>query len=218
MPNFTFENECWKRGVKLLGGIDEVGRGALAGPVVASCVVFPANFLNDFPSQIIIKDSKKLTPKQRNLANIWIQSNCIFGIGIASVVEINNYGIVKATHKANRRAIKSTKIDIEELLIDAFYIPGIFKGRQKAIIRGDNLSISIAAASIVAKVYRDELMANLAVKPKYQKYFWQNNKGYGTLTHRNAIKKHGTTNLHRNLFVRKIISNNNIPIIKTIGK
>ena len=210
LPDFSFEKKLWKRNFKIVAGVDEVGRGSFAGPVVTAAVAFAPVQSAKFRVQslkITINDSKKLTPKQREKANKWIKENALYwAVGEASVNEINKLGIVKATQIAFRKAISKTKADF--LLIDAFYIPyvaGLRRKNQKAIIKGDTKSISIAAASIIAKVYRDKLMTDLSKKAKYKEYGWDKNKGYGTLDHRNAIKKYGLTRLHRRDFVRKLV-------------
>jgi len=183
---------------------------------------------------IKINDSKKLSCAQREKADKWIKSNCMaWGIGVGSVAEINRTGIVKATNSAFRRSIKAlmntSDIRVDYLLVDAFYIPYIrnlsmprnmhrsvnkkvkekrlykFSGRQMAIISGDEKSLSIAAASIIAKVYRDKLMARLA--DFFPDYGWQNNKGYGTEIHRDAIIRNGLTRHHRKQFVQTFIKN-----------
>ncbi len=208
LPTFKFENEYWEKGHKVIGGIDEVGRGALAGPVFAGCVIFSSGFVFSGAEGDIINDSKVLTQKQREVASIWIKENSLsWGIGSASVAEINKFGIVKATEKAFRRAIKDSNTKLDFLLIDAFYVPNIKnlrRERQLAIVKGDSLSVSIAAASIIAKVARDSLMTKLSLNPKYKKYLWHKNKGYGTLEHRNAIKNEGKTRLHRVSFLLKL--------------
>lgn len=227
-PNFEYETSFWEKGL-VVAGADEVGRGAFAGPVVASTVVFghpEANemsdriFLNRFyrpdfhrnsrMTGVIINDSKKLNRNQREKADIWIRKNALaFGIGEASVEEINKLGILKAIHKAYRRSIKNINFEINHLLVDAFYVPnllGLPKGKQTPIIRGDSASFSIAAASIVAKVYRDNLMFEHAKKSSHKKYFWHKNVGYGTHAHRQAILEHGMTDLHRKQFVESFIT------------
>lgn len=227
LPDHKYEKLAFKKGCKVVAGMDEVGRGSFAGPVVTGCVVFsgvlplgspkafpPANKLGaSLPAGtpasrhplIVINDSKKLSPKQREIADDWIRSNAVaFGIGKSSVAEINRVGIKKATEMAFRRAIKNCDKKIDYLLIDAFYIPytkGLRRKNQMPIVKGDTKSISIAAASIIAKVYRDKLMTKLNQNPKYKMYGWDKNKGYGTLCHRNAIKKYGTTKFHRKDFV-----------------
>lgn len=186
--------------------MDEVGRGSFAGPVVAGTVAFSP----DLKVGVKINDSKKLTPRQREIANKWIKNNALaWGIGEAGVGKINKFGIKKATEIAFRKAINNCKPEINFLLIDAFFVPyvrGLRRKNQLPIINGDEKSLSIAAASIIAKVYRDNLMASLAKKPKYRKYKWQKNKGYGTKEHQKAIRRYGVTKLHRKLFVRNYIN------------
>lgn len=211
IPHFSFEKKLWKRGYRFVAGADEVGRGSWAGPVVAAAVVFDKDLIaqlsNNLPVQI--DDSKKLNPKQREKAAVWIKKNALsWGIGKVPASTINRFGIVKATKMAFRRAIKETNKRVEAgkidfLLVDAFYVPytkGLRRKNQKAIIHGDAKSISIAAASIIAKVYRDKLMRKLGRKHKV--YDWGRNKGYGTVKHQEAIKKYGLTRLHRKEFVR----------------
>lgn len=210
-PDFSFEKKIYKKGYRVIAGMDEVGRGSFAGPVVAAAVAFAPNskfeILNS--KQIRINDSKKLNSKQRELASFWIKRNVTcYGIGKASVGEINKFGIKKASEMAFRRAIKNCNKRIDYLLIDAFYIPfikGLRRRNQLPIIKGDTKSLSIAAASIIAKVYRDKLMTTLSQNSKYKKYKWDENKGYGTLSHRKAIKKYGPTRYHRKGFIRKYI-------------
>ncbi|HWA51603.1 MAG TPA: ribonuclease HII [Patescibacteria group bacterium] len=205
MPDFSYENKLWKKGINVIAGLDEVGRGSLAGPVVTAFVSFNKNT----KMNILINDSKKMSAKNRELANNWIKRNAInYGIGKASVAEINRHGIVKATNMAFRRALKNSHTKVDYLLIDAFYIPnirGLRRTKQLPIIKGDSKSYSIAAASIIAKVYRDELMTKLSQNKKYSSYCWHKNKGYGTKEHRDAIAKYGLTNYHRKLFTRKIV-------------
>lgn len=229
LPDFHFEKKLWKAGFNKVAGCDEVGRGCFAGPVVAGCVVFPANL--KIPQNIYINDSKKVTSKRRESASRWIKSNALaWGVGIGTVAQINKKGIVKATDSAFRRAIISVKnknnSGIDYLLIDAFYIPyirslkvgrkngfsqrknpkmHITASRQLAIINGDEKSLSIAAASIIAKVYRDKLMTSLS--GKYEVYGWKKNFGYGTKVHQEAIKKYGLTRFHRKQFVTTFFNN-----------
>ena len=232
-PNFSFEKKFWKKGFKIVAGVDEVGRGCFAGPVVAAAVVFTSieRVTRDGEPQVrgpelvsrrkglgagewqdprlIINDSKKLSPKQREIASFWIKRNAlVYGIGKASVAEINKFGIKKGSEIAFRRAIRNCSKRIDYLLIDAFYIPyvkGLRRKNQTPIIKGDTKSVSIAAASIIAKVYRDKLMTKLFENPKYKKYKWNENKGYGTLSHRKAIKRYGITRFHRKKFVETIL-------------
>lgn len=244
-PNFEFEKKLWGRGYRLVAGIDEVGRGCFAGPVVAAAVVFdrkifknPAfdTFGTSDPSDIFpkINDSKKLTALQREKSAEWIKENVLaYGIGKVSAKAINKIGMGKATQMAFRRAVATanTKLktknlgSIEFLLIDYFFVPYVrglpmrhkkarknkkladSKARQLVIKNGDERSISIAAASIIAKVYRDKLMVTVGTRPRYKRYAWISNKGYATKVHREAILKHGITGYHRRQFVETYIKN-----------
>jgi ribonuclease HII len=206
-------------------GADEVGRGALAGPVVAGAIVLPRTNLfsgevrNSVASWkmdgIVIRDSKLLSATQRELASDWLIKNALaFGIGVGSVAKINKKGIVAATNSAFRQAIKESTKSIrpfpQKLTIDAFFVPRVpnfSKDKQTPIVHGDRTEIAIAAASIIAKVYRDALMRKLSENSQFEVYVWYKNKGYGTREHQDAIKKFGTTKHHRNLFVQKIIQN-----------
>lgn len=211
-------------------GADEVGRGALAGPLVAATVIFEQKstinhavqgqafkrLVNRADSRVVINDSKKLSAKQRGKAEKWIKKNCLaWGIGVVSVSEINRLGMAKASKMVFRRAIvqcnlklvlQGLTLQIQFLLIDAFYVPytrGIKRKNQLAVVRGDEKSFSIAAASIIAKVYRDSLMWDMS--KKHKNYKWDQNKGYGTREHQEAIQKYGITRLHRKMFVRKLL-------------
>ncbi len=210
LPDFSFETSLFKKGYDVIAGVDEVGRGCFAGPVVAGCVIFGKNDFKDKEDIPVINDSKLLTAHQRERVDKWIRANAnAVGIGSASVAQINKLGIKKATEVAFRKAIKNTDRQINYLLIDAFYAPyvkGLRRKNQKAIIKGDTKSLSIAAASIVAKVYRDNIMTNLGVRPEFKKYMWHQNKGYGTRMHREIILKHGITRYHRRKFVESTLA------------
>ena len=208
------EKYYWKAGFIAVAGLDEVGRGCFAGPVVtAACVFTPDLKLSHKSMGVRIDDSKRLSPKNREAASKWIKDNVlVWALGEASVVEINRRGMKKASEAAFRRAVYSanTKLksknlaELDYLLIDAFYIPkvaGLPKHHQKAILGGDSISMSIAAASIVAKVYRDRLMSEYSVDSKYKNYGWERNKGYGTKAHQQALLKYGTTDLHRKAYI-----------------
>lgn len=221
LPDFRFEKRLWKRGLRVVGGVDEVGRGCFAGPVVAGCVVFSNLLSTNYHIPVTIDDSKKLRPRQREQASKWIYDNSLtWGIGEAPASLINRIGIAKASRIAFRRAISqaNSKLKAEShklsavsyLLIDAFFIPytrGLARKNQMAIVNGDEKVISIAAASIIAKVYRDALMRKISNRragyssPKLQVYKWGRNKGYGTREHQEAIKKYGLTRYHRKKFV-----------------
>ena len=209
-PNFSFEKKLWRR-FGYVAGVDEVGRGSFAGPVVAGCVVFENNL--QIPKNIKINDSKKLTPGQREKTNTWIKENSLsWGVGEISTSAINRLGMAKTTKMAFRKSIAQAKKRlgkrIDYLLIDAFFIPfvrGNPRDRQMAIIDGDEKSLSIAAASIIAKVYRDKIMLRLGKRPKFKKYGWGRNKGYGTKAHQSAIRKYGITRYHRKAFVKNFL-------------
>lgn len=200
-------------------GADEVGRGAIAGPVVAGAVILPPEIERTWiedPNKlpVVIRDSKKMTPLQRQKSSEWIITNCIsYGIGEGSVEQINNEGIMPALFSAFRKAVESANPDktvtVDKLLIDALTIDGLDDfpvARQEAIIRGDSLSCHIAAASIIAKVYRDQLMERLGGEKQYAVYRWHSNKGYGTADHRNAITEYGICVHHRRQFVKNFSS------------
>ena len=182
-------------------GIDEVGRGALFGPVFSAVVVL--NKKNKFIlKQLGVKDSKKLTPKQREslLPKILLLSSD-YGIGQSSVREIDRHGIRVATELSMIRALKKLKEKPSEVLIDGPLLLRPWRGIQKNVISGDSKFISISAASIVAKVFRDNLMKRL--EKKYSGYLVFKNKGYGTREHLSIIKENGITNLHRKSFLKK---------------
>jgi len=197
MMNFDIEEKFGN----IVVGIDEVGRGPLAGPVVAVAVYIKRslwkNFLKKHPEIIKINDSKKISKKIREkLYNILI--NIIpFGVGAASVKEIEEKNILQASLIAMERAYTSLKISADFVLVDGINSPKI-KANVKAIKNGDNKSISIASASIIAKVIRDNLMKKLSYK--YPGFFWNKNSGYGTKLHIDKIKLLGITPHHRKSF------------------
>jgi ribonuclease HII len=209
-PTFEYEKRVWDQGYPYVIGVDEVGRGAFAGPVTVGATVFTKDILtcNAATQEIIdaINDSKLLSAKKREILFDKIHQ-CAFLAAheTVSVNIINTVGIGKATQLAFRRIIKNllTRIEFSSafLLIDGFhikYIRGIGLKNQQAIIKGDRKSISIAAASIIAKVHRDSLMKQLA--SKYTNYDFATNKGYGTKKHRDMIKKYGLSPIHRTSF------------------
>jgi ribonuclease HII len=193
--NLDFEEELWQQGFSQICGIDEVGRGCFAGPVVAGAVIFSSN--TKIPKGIA--DSKLLKPKVREELSQEIKQTALcWAVGEVSVEVINKVGIGKATHLAYHEAIKNLCHTPDFLVIDAFFIDGLDKKMQRPIKNGDKLSSSIAAASIVAKVYRDALMVELS--RKYPQYGMDKHKGYGTKAHRDAIKQNGLCELHRTSF------------------
>lgn len=214
--DLRLEKDLWEKNSNIVGGIDEVGRGAFAGPVFASCVCFTKDI--DIPSAVEINDSKKLTQKKRETAYSWIIKNAfMYGVGKGGVGEINKYGMGVAVKRAIRRAITSAQrksnFALNFLLLDAFKIshmtgfPAKKNAKQIAIIKGDQKSFSIAAASIVAKVERDIVMQELGSRNIYKKYGWGKNKGYGTLSHRKSILRYGNTRHHRTEFVNTFLEN-----------
>jgi len=182
----------WSQGYQAVCGIDEVGRGAFAGPLVAAGVIYSPNTITNFQ----VNDSKLLSSKKRRELDRLIRALSIWVIVEVDVPTINKIGVGKACQLAYRRILSKLKYDF--VLIDAFSIEGIDQRIQKAIIRGDQVSASIASASIIAKVYRDQLMAKLDLT--YPEYQLASNKGYGTLSHRQAIARHGLSELHRRSF------------------
>lgn len=186
-PNFEHEERLRLSGFEFVAGIDEVGRGPIAGPVVAAAIIID-KFIEG------VRDSKKLTERKRKkLASIIYKEATDYGIGMAEVWEIQKLGIQKAVYLAFERAVcKLEKVDY--LLIDGY---GWTESKIESgnIIKGDNISFSIAAASIIAKVYRDELMDEL--DEKYPNYQFCKNKGYGTNFHIDSIKKFGPCEIHR---------------------
>lgn len=194
-PTLKYEEKYWKQGYKYVCGLDEVGRGCFAGPVVVGAVIFPQDVI--LPEGIT--DSKLLTPKQRKSLEPVIKNRALaWSIAEISVLYINKVGISKATQMAFQKAFRELFIQADFALVDAFFIEDLDKKKQKPIIKGDQLSVSIAAASIIAKVYRDELMEKL--HSKYPQYNFKKHKGYGTREHREAIKKHGLCRIHRKSF------------------
>lgn len=195
LPTFEHEMKLWDAGIQHVAGVDEVGRGCFAGPVVAAAVILPRNFT----ATDEINDSKKLSAKKREkLAAIIKEHAHAFSIAEVSVPVINEVGIGRAAQMAFSKAIATLTTAPEHILIDAFLIKDISPKVQTPIIHGDRLSISIAAASIIAKVYRDALMDRL--HESYAAYNFMSNKGYGTKAHREAIGKFGLSDLHRTSF------------------
>ncbi|MDB8789687.1 ribonuclease HII [Romboutsia sp. 1001216sp1] len=193
-----FENEGYEKGYIYIGGIDEAGRGPLAGPVVASVVVFKQGTKIEG-----INDSKKLSEaKREELFDIIKEEALDYGIGIVNNEEIDKFNILNATYMAMKKALNCLKKSPDYLLIDAATIPGV-DIVQNPIIKGDSKSISIAAASILAKVTRDNLMYQY--DEMYPEYGFKGHKGYGTKEHYEAIEKHGITPIHRKSFLKNVL-------------
>ncbi|NMA68321.1 MAG: ribonuclease HII [Desulfitobacterium sp.] len=187
------EQELWQRGYLHIAGIDEAGRGPLAGPVVAAACILPAKFkLNG------LNDSKKLTENKREKLFLEIKKEALgYAVGSAEPAEIDALNILEATKLAMFRAVKNLNISPHFLLIDALEIPNL-KIPQEGIVDGDAVSASIAAASIIAKVSRDHLMIQL--DELYPEYKFAKNKGYGTREHLTALRKYGPCPIHRKSF------------------
>jgi len=189
---YKYEKELYQKGLNLIGGVDEVGRGPLIGSVVASCVVLPKDFALEG-----LTDSKKLSEKKRDKFYEIIKEKAIaIGIGIVDEKKIDEINIYEATKIAMKEAIKNTDVKLDHILIDA--MPLDIEIPTTSIIKGDAKSISIAAASVIAKVTRDRMMYDL--DKKYPMYDLKNNKGYGTKKHIEAIEKYGITKYHRITF------------------
>lgn len=199
-PTLKFERKLWRNGFKYVCGIDEVGRGPWAGPVVAAAVIFDRNASLKNLTKLGIRDSKQLSPAKRELLDPIIRQNCLaYSICETSVKIINREGIVDACQRTYRKCLKKLKTPADFILMDAFYIKKVAKEMQKPIIKGDQKSISVAAASIIAKVYRDNLM--LKLHKKLPQYHFDKHKGYGTKKHQEALVQHGTCSQHRTKFI-----------------
>jgi ribonuclease HII len=196
-PHFQFETALWEQGYRFVAGIDEAGRGALAGPVAAGALVFPAD-----TSLILhlegVRDSKQMTPGARGLWAERLKSLCAaWGVGFASAQEIDALGIVPATRLAAQRAVMDLGLQPEHLLVDFLELPGI-SIPQTPLVKGDARSMSIAAASILAKTGRDALMCEL--ESQYPGYRLAQHKGYGTPAHLHALQRLGPSQVHRRTF------------------
>ncbi|PJE59628.1 MAG: ribonuclease HII [Candidatus Portnoybacteria bacterium CG10_big_fil_rev_8_21_14_0_10_44_7] len=199
IADFTEERKLIKRGVRSIAGLDEVGRGPLAGPVVACALVFDFKHKNfaDFSAQIQWRDSKLHTPKRRVeiLARLRDFTGVSFAVAIVAPRQIDQLNILVASWLAMRRAVEKLKNQPEFLLIDGRYTLENYPCNQKALVRGDQSVASIAAASIVAKVLRDQMMEKY--HRRWPQYGFDRHKGYGTRQHLLAIKKYGPCPIHR---------------------
>lgn len=195
MPDFAHEIRFGRLKGRIICGIDEVGRGPLAGPVLAACVVLPL----DFPDGLCAKihDSKKMSARAREKIVEPLKEHCLFAVAEASVEEIDRLNILWATMLAMQRAVEQLETKIDVALIDGNRAPKL-PCEAVPIIGGDDASLSIAAASIIAKVTRDRLMKKLA--EEFPFYGWDHNAGYGTSEHMEAMAIHGVTAWHRTSF------------------
>ena len=198
---FTYERECLANGYCFIAGIDEVGRGPLAGPVVASSAMFSSEVIKaGLPNSLKdVNDSKKLSEKKReHLFDVLNDFDGVdFGISIVGSEEIDRINILQATHKAMSKSLISLENNPDHLLVDGRPVKSLGKS-QSAIVKGDSLSYSIGAASIIAKVTRDRMMKKFDLK--FPGYGFSSNKGYGTREHLNALNDLGPCSIHRLTF------------------
>ncbi len=200
-PDFSIESEC---GAFPIAGVDEAGRGPLCGPVVAAAVIFPDHTI-DIP--VIIRDSKQMTATQRDAAYDWITQNTIWAVAECSPAEIDDLNILWASMLAMERAVEKLDTRPALCLIDGNRVPKNLTGRP--VVKGDAKSLSIAAASIIAKVTRDNLMHELS--KQYPQYSWDKNAGYPTQSHLRAIEKYGINEHYRKSFgpIKKLMEKDN---------
>jgi ribonuclease HII len=196
-PTFEFEIVLWKQGYNLVAGVDEAGRGSLAGPVAAGALIFPSdpNLLSQLDG---VRDSKQMTPTGRSFWAERLREVCLaWGVGFASAEEIDIMGIVPATRLAASRAIQSLGLQPQHLLVDYLELPEM-PFSQTPLVKGDARSMSIAAASILAKTQRDALLCELEVL--YPGYGLAQHKGYATRAHCAALERLGPSPIHRRSF------------------
>ena len=192
------EENLWREGYDIVAGLDEVGRGSWAGPVVAAAVVLPPDGTESDVTLCEVHDSKQLTPAQRERLYPLIQEvSLAVGVGLASPEEVDALNVLEATRLAMSRAVQQMDSQPDYLLLDHLTLPELSLP-QRPIPHGDSLVLSIAAASIVAKVFRDRLMVNLSLA--HPGYDFEHNKGYGTLKHREALSQLGPCAAHRRTY------------------
>lgn len=192
-PDYSFEQAAQAKGFLRIAGVDEVGRGPLAGPVTAAAVILDVQAIPDG-----LNDSKKLSLKRREALEAEILSSAQVAIAHASVEEIDRVNILRASHLAMERAVAALDPAPDFLLIDGNLIPKGLAGPAEAVVKGDAKSVSIAAASIVAKLARDRIMVDLA--QQFPGYGWEKNAGYPSKQHRDALVQLGVTPHHRRSF------------------
>lgn len=197
--DYSFEENAVSKGFKTICGIDEAGRGPLAGPVYAAAVILPLGL------EITgLNDSKKLSEKKREeLFDVICEKAVNFSIGIADEKEIDEINILNATFLAMKRAVDGLKIKPDYALIDGNRYPRIGGVTEETIVKGDGKSMSVAAASILAKVSRDRYMLEIA--EKYPQYCFEKHKGYGTKLHYEMLEKYGISPVHRKTFLKKLL-------------
>ncbi|MBR3790024.1 MAG: ribonuclease HII [Clostridia bacterium] len=198
MLDYSYEITAHEKGYKVVCGIDEAGRGPLAGPVFAAAVILPENY-----SHPVLNDSKKLSEKKRDAVYDDIIKDALsYSVGIATEEEIDEINILNATFLAMKRAVEGLNVKPDFAYIDGNQYPktGI---TEEAIVKGDGKCISVAAASIIAKVSRDRFM--LEIDKQYPEYQFSKHKGYGTKLHYEMIEKYGVSKVHRRTFLKKIL-------------
>lgn len=207
LPLLKYENKLWSNGLTHIAGVDEAGRGPLAGPIVIAAVILDKNHLHTnsntanelLETYALINDSKKVTPKRRELLYAFILENAIaHQIEEISAKKIDEWGISKSNQIGFFYAAKKLATQAEHILTDHFGINALPENKQTNITRGDSASISIAAASILAKVHRDKIMVKY--HEKFPEYGFDKHKGYGTELHRNQLHKLGSCEIHRKSF------------------
>ncbi len=195
--DYTFEHQAHEQGFEVVCGVDEAGRGPLAGPVCAAAVILPDGLVIEG-----LDDSKKLTEKKRDaLYDVICQEAIAYGVAFASVEEIEEMNILQATFLAMKRAVESLSVKPDLALVDGNQKPSL-SIQARTLVKGDAKSPSIAAASILAKVTRDRLMTEIA--EQYPQYEFPRHKGYGTKLHYEKIMEHGISPVHRRSFLKKI--------------
>ncbi len=196
-PNLDFESSFWKAGLSAVAGIDEAGRGCLAGPVTAAAVILPAN-MDILEILGGVRDSKQLSSRQRETQRAILEKQALaWAVGWASNLEIDRWGILPATRLAASRALEGLTVSPDHLLVDYLVLPEVSLP-QTRLVKGDARSLSIASASILAKTYRDAWMIKKAAL--FPEYGFERNKGYLTAFHREALQMHGPSPLHRTSF------------------
>ena len=198
MPDYEYEARAAENGFTAVCGVDEAGRGPLAGPVCAAAVILPQGLVIEG-----LNDSKKLSEKKREMLYDKVTENALaWSVAFASEAEIDEINILQATFLAMKRAVESLGIKADYALIDGNRMPPLGIDGE-TVIKGDSLSMSIAAASIIAKVTRDRLM--LEIDKEYPQYLFSQHKGYGTALHYEMLEKHGISPVHRRSFLKKLL-------------
>ncbi|MBQ6931895.1 MAG: ribonuclease HII [Clostridia bacterium] len=198
MPDYEYEARAAAKGFTAVCGVDEAGRGPLAGPVCAAAVILPQGLVIEG-----LNDSKKLSEKKREMLYDKVTENALaWSVAFASEAEIDEINILQATFLAMKRAVEGLPVKTDYTLIDGNRMPPLGIDGE-TVIKGDSLSMSIAAASIIAKVTRDRLM--LEIDKEYPQYLFSQHKGYGTALHYEMLEKHGISPVHRRSFLKKIL-------------